>query len=155
MSVEQMTRSATNVVHARALRSWSDWNPQHTAIFTYTEFAITAQWKGASPAQLVVKQPGGTVGGIEQKVAGVRQFAPREDTVLFLRPSIAADGTMVVVGLLQGHFRVMQTAAGAVASNGVGQVKAYDAAAHAVTPFHGGRLPLSELETRVRKAVGQ
>lgn len=155
MSVEQLTHASSNVVRARAARSWSEWNPQHTAIFTYTQFAIESQLKGTAPATLVVKQPGGIVGGTEQKVSGVRQFAGKERTVLFLRPSIAADGTMVVVGLMQGHFRVEQTAEGAVASNGVPDVKAYNSASGTVSAFEGGRMPLRELEQRVRKAVEQ
>ncbi len=117
---------------------------------------MLGQWKGEAPLTLTVKQPGGVRDGIQIKVAGVRSFADNEETVLFLRPSMAADGTMVVVGLMQGNFRVLRNASGAATvANGVRDVLSYSPAERAVGTYRGGSMPLAELERRVRKAVGR
>src|SRR5437899_9128789 len=98
MSVERLTQASTHVVVGQAISSRSEWNQQHTQIFTYTRFRVARSLKGRSPSEIVVKQLGGRAGGYEQKVAGVRQFNANEPAVLFVHPSQAGDGTMVVTG---------------------------------------------------------
>ncbi len=83
----------------------------------------------------MVRQIGGTVEGITQKVAGVRHWSPGEDAVLFLQPSPAADGTLVVTGLMQGNFLMRRTRAG-----------------HTYVS-RGNIMRLEELESRIQKAV--
>lgn len=155
VSVEELTHGASNVVRARAVTSWSDWDAQHAAIYTFTRFEVLSQLKGSAPLTLTVKQPGGDRDGVTMKAAGVRQFAPNEEDVLFLRPSIAGDGSMVVVGLVQGRFQVVRSAGTATVSNGVTGVMSFNPAQHAVSVYQGGRMTLQQLEARVRKAVAQ
>jgi hypothetical protein len=113
MSVEQLTAAAADVVEARAVRSWSSWNAQHSIIYTYTEFAVTSRLKGSLPGSITVKQMGGSAEGYTQSVAGVRRFQDGEDALLFLRPSATNDGTQVIVGLVQGNFRIWNVPDGA------------------------------------------
>src|ERR1051326_7602576 len=109
MSVEELTRAASHVVEAHALQSWTSWNPQHTLIYTYTSFQVNRTLKGTATDTITVKQAGGSADGYTQKVSGVRQFQPGEDALLFLRSSTSADGAMVVVGFIQGNFRISQS----------------------------------------------
>lgn len=153
MSVEQLTAAAADVVEARAVRSWSSWNAQHSIIYTYTEFAVTRRLKGSLPGSITVKQMGGSAEGYTQSVAGVRRFQDGEDALLFLRPSATNDGTQVIVGLVQGNFRIWNAAGRRMASNGVPHVNAIQGAE--VRSFGGASLELDELESRVRKAVTQ
>ncbi len=97
MSVEQLTSAATQVVRARAISSESRWNDAHTLIFTFTRFARVETWKGEAGAEFTVRQMGGRVGNIEQKVSGVRRWNAGDEAVLFLRPSEAGGGVMAVV----------------------------------------------------------
>lgn len=151
MSVEDLTRGATRIVEGRALETWSAWNPQRTLIYTYTRVQVVRTLKGAATDTLTVKQLGGSAGGYTQKVAGVRHFVAGEDALLFLRPSAANDGTMAVVGLMQGNFRIYQAASGqAMVSNGMPSVSAYRQGR--ITSFAGGAMPLDEMEARIRKA---
>ncbi len=151
MSVEQLTRAASDVVEAHALHSWTSWNAQHTLIYTYTTFQITRSLKGKAANTFTVKQVGGTADGYTQKVAGVRQFQEGEDALLFLRPSVAADGTLVVVGLMQGNFRMSHTASGeTLVSNGVSGAQQYDRGR--VETFTGSSMKLEDAEARVRSA---
>jgi hypothetical protein len=155
MSIERLTGAAERVLEARATETWAQWNSDHTLIHTYTRFSVSRVLKGADGA-LVVKQLGGTAGGYKQVVAGVRHFRPGDQAVLFLRPSDAGDGTFVIVGLMQGQFRIQQSASGeAVVTNGVPEVSTYDAATRTGGIYRGSHMTLRELESRVTRALQQ
>ncbi len=151
MSVEDLTHAASDVVEARAISSRAAWNTQHTLIYTYTTFQVTRSLKGSSAQTFVLKQLGGSAEGYTQKVSGIRHAQAGEDALLFLRPSAAADGTYVIVGLLQGDFRVLRSSDGtALVSNGVSGVKSIRG--RVVSNFAGSPMTLSEAESRVRRA---
>lgn len=152
MSIEDMTRASSNVVQVRVLDSRSAWNPQHTLIYTYSRVQIVHTLKGQPAQTLTVKQLGGSADGYTQKVAGVRQFQPGEDALLFLRPSVAGDGTMAVVGLMQGNFRIAQTASGQVlVSNGMPAVHTDQKGK--IVSFGGPVITLEEITARIQKAL--
>ncbi len=156
MNVEQLARVSTHIVEARALESVSQWNADHTLIFTYTRFQVSRTLKGQVPSTILVRQLGGTVAGITQKVAGVRHWRPGEEAVLFLQPSSIPDGALVVTGLMQGNFLMQRTAQGQTyVSNGMPEAMEYHAASGAVTGYRGSKLRLQELEARIQKAVRQ
>jgi hypothetical protein len=149
MSVEELTRAADTVVEATATNSWSQWNPQHTMIVTYTRFTVLKTLKGAPPAEILVKQPGGMVGSDGTKVPGVRHFLVGETALLFLEPSRNNDGTQLVVGLVQGNFRVYKARSGVMAANGMPGVSALHTGG-AITEYRGTTMRLDEMESRVQ-----
>ena len=152
MSVEELARSASDVVEARALSSRSAWNAQHTLIHTYTTFQVTRTLKGAAAQTVTVKQLGGSAGGYTQKVAGVHHAQAGEDALLFLRASVAGDGTYVIVGLIQGNFRMFRASDGhTMVSNGIAGAKA--AQGGAVSEFTGSPMRLSQAEARIRRTL--
>src|SRR6478752_6176987 len=106
VSVERLARESSHIVEAQASQSWSQWNPQHSLIFTYTRFQVARDLKGQAPTTIVVKQPGGSAEGYTQKVAGVRHWRSGDQAVLFLRPSQEMDGTLEITGLMQGNFLI-------------------------------------------------
>ncbi len=153
MSVERLTQSSSHVLVGSATLTWSEWNPQHNIIYTYTKFQVANTWKGQAPSVIVVKQPGGTVGNTTERVYGVRYLRPGERSVLFLRPSDERDGTLIITGLVQGNFRVRMSQTGEqVVSNGAPEVTAYSVGNREVSTFTGNRMRLSELKARVEKA---
>ncbi len=149
MSVERLTRASTDVVRARALASWTAWDASHTRIFTYTRFAVLKRLKGRTASNFVIKQMGGSAGGYTQHVAGVRSFVSGEESLLFLHPSQAGDGTLVIVGLMQGNFRVLRSPAGDTVSNGVPGVNTFDPRTHRLGSYGGSSMMLSDVESRV------
>jgi hypothetical protein len=152
MSVEDMTRAATDVVEARAVSSRAAWNEQHTLIYTYTTFQVTQVLKGGPAQEIKVKQPGGTAGGYTQKVSGVHHAQNGEEALLFLRPSAAGDGTYVVVGLVQGNFRMIRPSDGrAMVTNGMAGAKALQGGT--VSEFTGSPMKLTEAEARIRRSA--
>jgi len=156
VSVERLTSESSQVVEARALSAWSQWNPQHSHIYTYTRFQVQRSLKGHAPAVVVVKQIGGSAEGYTQRVAGVRHWRVGEQAVLFLRPTQTADQTYEVTGLMQGNFLVRQETDGSsTVSNGVTGVTSFDPSSHQTASYQGSRMKLEDLESRVRKAAGQ
>ena len=159
VSVETLTSNAELILQGKATRSWSQWNAQHSLIYTFTEFTVDRTLKDNAPAsatrssgKVVVKQLGGTVGGTSQHVSGVRYWQPGEEAVLFLRASEAKDNTEVVVGLTQGAFRVERLSSGEVrVSNGAPEVHFFEAGREQSTA-QPKPMTLQDLETRVRKA---
>jgi hypothetical protein len=154
MSVEELTRSASHIVEARALSARSEWNPQHSLIYTYTTFQVTRGLKGAVAQTITVKQLGGSAGGYTQKVSGVHHAPPGEEALLFLRPSEAGDGTYVVVGLAQGNFRVFRGSnGGTMVSNRIGGAHALAREGGPVTEFSGTAMTLGQAEARIQRAM--
>lgn len=156
MSVEQLSVASTRIVRARALSSESMWNADHTQIYTFTHFQPLESLKGATTSEFVVRQMGGRVGNIEQKVSGVRRWQSGEESVLFLRPSEVGQGVMAVVGLFQGNFAVQRKAsAEPIVTNGVADAMQYDRATGSASHFRAAQLTLRELRQRVSQVTGQ
>lgn len=153
MSVERLAQVSSLVVKGQAIETWSEWNPQHTQIYTYAKFQVGSALKGQAPAMVVVKQLGGTVGPTIQRVYGVRYLRSGQEMVLFLRPAEELDGTMVISGLMQGKFAVRTSAAGEkFVSNGMPEVSAYSVSTGEISPYRGNTMRLEELRSRVQKA---
>ncbi len=154
MSIEDLTRAASNIIEARAVSSRSAWNAQHSLIYTYTTYQVTRTLKGNAADTIVVKQLGGSAGGYTQKVAGVHHAQPGENALLFLRPSAGGDATYVVVGLIQGNFRVFQDAAGQTrVSNGVTGAQQWERGAGRISQFNGASMTIDAAEARIRRAL--
>ncbi|HUQ50105.1 MAG TPA: hypothetical protein VM056_05265 [Terriglobales bacterium] len=153
MSVERLTQASTHVVVAEVQESWTEWNADRSLIYTVTRLQVQKSLKGEAASTILVKQMGGSNGGYQQKVAGVRHFASGEKTVLFLHSSEANDRRMVVTGLMQGNFHVARSqSADPIVSNGVAGVEEFDTETRTVRQYSGSRMRLSELTSRVQKA---
>src|SRR3954465_3004164 len=98
MSVEKLTANSTDVVEAPAIDARLSWDADRTKIYTYTRFEVRRTLKGTAPNVITVKQMGGHADGYTQKVSGVRHWQPGDEAVLFLQPSTANDGTLIVTG---------------------------------------------------------
>lgn len=153
MSVEELSSAATQIIEGQATDSWTSWNATHTRIYTYTRVKVSRSLKGSATDTLIIKQVGGSAGGYTQHVAGVQAMQAGEQALLFLRPSQNADGTMVIVGLMQGHFRVARDSqtGNTVVSNGV--MGSEQVSGNKVQAYRGNTLTLSQMEARIRKAV--
>lgn len=154
MSVDRLTQLASDIVEAHVTQTWSEWDAQHTRIYTYTRLNVTRSLKGSQTPSVLVKQPGGVKDGITEVVYGVRHFRSGEDSVLFLEPGRDNDGAMRVVGLMQGNFLVFKSQGELKVSNGVPNVTVVTTGGQ-LAPYTGSHMTLQELESRVTKAVAQ
>jgi hypothetical protein len=157
MSVEELTSAASVVVEGQASESWTSWNAEHSRIYTFTRVQVSRTLKGSSVQTVVVKQLGGSADGYTQHVSGVRAMQAGEDALLFLRPSEAHDGTMVIVGLMQGHFRLLRDdkTGTTVVSNGVLGAEELQSKTGKVQAYRGSALALEKMEARIKKAVSR
>jgi hypothetical protein len=148
LELDRLTSASDVVVRASVVRVQARWTQDHARIVTDVELEVHEAWKGAPAKRVVLVLPGGTAGGMGQLVEGVARFVSGEEVVAFLE---ARGPVFTVTGFAQGRFTVEHSAAEAVA----GQVPAVDAlfldpVTQQEVPWSPLRLPLSELQARVR-----
>ena len=108
MSLDQLAEASTEIVRAHVLSQQTVWNPQHTRIYTYTTLALDRTYKGDPPSSPIIQQPGGTVGKTRVFVAGTVQFHTQTGYLLFLERSSADQSKFLLVGMLQGAYRIFR-----------------------------------------------
>jgi hypothetical protein len=110
MSLDQLAEASTEIIRGRVVGQQTLWNPEHTRIYTYTTLALEQTYKGNPPSLLVVQQPGGKVGNVHVFVAGTIQFHAQTGYVLFLERSAADPSKFLLVGMMQGAYRIYRDA---------------------------------------------
>lgn len=85
---------------------WSSWDPETRLIYTYTKLKVKETVKGQTQDEVLIKQPGGEVGGIGMKVHGMATFSQGEKALVFLKKSDS--GTPSVVGMAQGKYKIVK-----------------------------------------------
>jgi hypothetical protein len=112
----------------------SDWNPTRTSIDTTVRLVVEEYFKSSTfPPQFTLRLPGGTVGDVSLKVAGVPAFSVGDRALLFLEEDPGRPGLPGIVGLWQGVYYVR---------DGV-----------AVQAESGRRFPLADLKARLRSEI--
>src|ERR1700733_6721937 len=89
LSLAQMAHAAGSIVRVRCLSVSSQW--EAGTIWTFTEFQVLEHFKGAPPARIRVRMPGGRVGHVVATVEAAPKFQPGEETILFLEITTAGD----------------------------------------------------------------
>lgn len=107
-----LTRQSDAVVLGQVTRVESRFTSDRQRIVTDTEIAVSQAVKGEVQKTIVVMQPGGEVGDVGQKVAGVALFTPGEEVVVFLE---RRGERYFVVGLGQGKYKVQRSSDGKAA----------------------------------------
>jgi hypothetical protein len=110
MSLDQLAETSTEIIRGHVVSQETLWNPGHTRIYTYTTFALEQTYKGNPPSLLVVQQPGGTINKVRVFVAGTVQFHAQTGYVLFLERSGADPSKFLLVGMMQGAYRIYRDA---------------------------------------------
>jgi hypothetical protein len=102
LSFEQMTQRSAAVVRGTVGASESLWDAPHHRIFTYTEIRTDEALKGKVLPVVLVRSPGGVVGGTGQRVEGSPAFTSGESVVLFLEPVPGEPDALQVMALAAG-----------------------------------------------------
>lgn len=109
ISLEQLVASASAVVVGAAVERQSRWEEIGGArrIVTYTRIAVAEAVAGDPGGKEVwVRTLGGVVDKVGQSVAGDARIALSSRSLLFL--ARAGDGALVVAGMAQGHYPVVE-----------------------------------------------
>ena len=100
--------AASVVVEGTAGRSYAAWDGADPAtICTYTPFTVWRVLKGdllASP--ILLRQPGGEIGGVQATQAAAAEFADGEHVILLLGEQDARDRSYDIAGRRQGKYHV-------------------------------------------------
>ncbi len=154
--VPALTREADTIVVGRVVKSESRWTADRRRIVTDVTVEVGESLKGAPGETVVIRQPGGQVGDIGQRVDGVASFKKGEEVVLFLekRP----DRSFMLSGMAQGKFRVERSWDG----KEILAVPEPKGGARTVDPITGKdvdiqprSLPLVQLKSEIRQTLAQ
>ena len=107
-SIEELTSEADSILIGKVKKIESQWNEEKTLIYTYVTISVKQRTKTLSGVgevqEIIVKVPGGEVGGIGLKVSDTPQFREGEEVFLFLRSEEVP--VFLVAGLFQGKYTI-------------------------------------------------
>ncbi len=106
MSLDQLTQAASDVVQGHVVSQTSQWNAMHTQIITLTTIAVDSNVKGNTPATVVVRQLGGTVGHYRVYVPDTVHFYTQSKYMLFLEHVSSNAAQYRLVGMMEGAYRI-------------------------------------------------
>ncbi len=104
-TMPQLTAGATAIARGHVVDVVSQWNDEHTTIYTYTTIVVTGWLKGTGPKTITIRTPGGEVGDTGLWVEDVPVFFKDQEVVTFVKP-IEEEPFMQVHGMYQGKFTV-------------------------------------------------
>ena len=110
MDFGQLSKDAEQIVVGTVVGVEGEWDPSLRFIRSNVTLAVEHSLRGAAPEQLVVRTPGGWVGGTGQKAHGAATFEVGERVLVFL--TSWEDGTAKVLGYAQGKSGVVRDARG-------------------------------------------
>jgi hypothetical protein len=107
MSLEELVDHSRFVVVAEPMERYARWEELAGSrrIVTYTRLAVHESVIGEADQEVWVRTLGGVVDKIGQSVSGEARFTLGERALVFLGDM---DGTLVVTGLAQGHYPVVE-----------------------------------------------
>ncbi len=165
LSLDEMTRASNRIVQAKCLSVES--RMEEGQVFTLATFEVTQtlageettprspEASGRGTRTVVVRQPGGRVGNLHAVVPGAPLLAPGEEAILFLERDPNARDAFMVVGLSQGHMRILKEPA-----TGRRQVRqstlgagVYDPQTKRVRPGTARHMPLEEFKRELRRTL--
>lgn len=107
LELEELVARSELVVRGVVEASESRRTSSGEQIFTFTRVRVVERFKG-EPAQYVeVRTPGGTVGELTQRVAGVPALVEGDEVILLLRRVHPEHAIHLIVGFSQGCFRLV------------------------------------------------
>lgn len=106
---DDKVKSADSIVLGEAIRSSSRFDEGGRWIVTETTFRVSKAIKGEEGAELTILTPGGSVGGLHQRTAGVPEFRSGDERILFVKHDASAQRS-TILGLAQGTYEVTQEA---------------------------------------------
>jgi len=91
------------IFRGRVVDLKSEWNPEKVLIYTLVKIQVDEYIKGKGLKEVVLKAPGGTVGGQTHAVSDTPQISPGNDYVVFLESSGQVTGGPDGIYLLRGE----------------------------------------------------
>lgn len=116
-SMRDLVAEAPSIVYGTVVSTTSHWTENRSLIVTDVRVEVEDVLKGEPASQVVVTQPGGSVGKLRVECDGAAAFLPGDRAILFLDRN--PGGRTHVVGLFQGRFDVVEDVRGRKMVRGV------------------------------------
>jgi hypothetical protein len=94
VSFDAKVSEADQIFMGKCVSRRSALDPSGRWILTYSTFRVQRSFKGASPAEMTVALPGGTVGSLHQETVGTPSFRPGDERILFVSQSKAGPSVL-------------------------------------------------------------
>lgn len=104
MNFGDLARQADSVVVGTVTAIESEWGPDLDFIHTNVTLQVERSFYGKTASTIVLRNPGGIVGGVGQLAHGAAEFQVGERVIVFL--TRWEDGTPKVLGYAQGKSRI-------------------------------------------------
>lgn len=104
MNFGDLAREADRVVVGTVTGIEGEWDPTLNFIRSNVTLSIERSFRGQAPGEIVLRTPGGQVGGMAQLAHGAASFTEGERVLVFL--TTWEDGTAKVLGYVQGKSRI-------------------------------------------------
>src|SRR6202158_59349 len=162
MSLDQLASAADAVARVRCTSVES--RQENGEIWTVTNFEVAETMKGALPARITVRLPGGRVGHLTATVDGTPKFKSGDEAIVFLErdsggfqrePGPARAAGFTVAAWVEGTFRIgrdPQTGLETVTQDS-SSFAVFDTATRAVRTEGVRRMPVELFHERVAAAV--
>ena len=147
LSIDQLTSKAQLVLHGKVTGKTVQRDAEGR-IYTRIEMEVTDTWKGTATNRFVMVQGGGVLGEEVASVSGQAEFLINEEVVVFLVLNQRREG--VVIGLVQGKFKVTKEASGEKMVHNVFHGVPSGEKSHLNEKSNAARLSLEQLKQRVQ-----
>lgn len=106
VSVDELARASTSVVHGRITSVRSFWTDDKHYIMTEVTIRVDDALRGSAPSETILTIPGGRVGSTLYEISDMPVFVEGEEVVVFVweHPS----GKKLVTGGIQGKLTVVE-----------------------------------------------
>lgn len=151
LSLDQLAAAADAIARVRCTSVEARW--ENNDIWTVTSFAIVETMKGALPARIMVRLPGGRVGHLTASVDGTPRFIAGDEAVVFLERSRA--GGFSVAAWVEGTFRISRDPRSGLetVTQDSSAFSVFDTATRAFHTEGIRRMPFEQIRERVAAAV--
>jgi hypothetical protein len=104
MDFSDLARDANYIVVGTVTGVEGEWDPGYNFIRSNVTLSVERSFRGRAPDTLVIRTPGGQIGGEGQVAHGAATFEVGEKVLVFL--TAWEDGVAKVLGYVQGKSRV-------------------------------------------------
>lgn len=140
-SLIRQVENAPYIIRGKIASTWTRAEPQSNRPYTYWSLEIAEVLAGSDlGASVVVRQPGGEIGGLGYRVPGAASFKAGDDVIVFARDT--NEDAKEVLGLASGKYEVRRDGQGEYLENGLGVV---------LRGAEGKRLNTKDLSDLVRR----
>jgi hypothetical protein len=153
VSLDQLVGAADAVARLRCTSVESRW--ESGEIWTVTSFDVIETMKGALPARITVRLPGGRVGHLTAMVDGTPRFRVADEAVVFLEKSRA--GGLSVAAWVEGTFRIERDPRSGLetVTQDSSSFAVFDTATRTFRTEGIRRMPMEEFRGRVATALAR